>query len=156
MAKLRRLGLVAVPVVFLVACGGSSGTSSAPSGSSHSATSPGSSSPAGASVGAQEKEFSIALDQTTLHAGDVTFNIQNAGTIEHEFVVLKTDKTADQLPQASGEVDEDQLTAVDEVEHIAAGANATLSVNLPAGHYVVICNIPGHYAAGMHADVTVQ
>jgi uncharacterized cupredoxin-like copper-binding protein len=27
---------------------------------------------------------------------------------------------------------------------------------LPAGHYVLICNIDGHYRAGMHADFTVR
>jgi uncharacterized cupredoxin-like copper-binding protein len=142
----RRLvsgALFALPVIVAVGCGGTGGGASAqPSGPT--------------SVGATEKEFSISLAQNQIKPGDVTFNIANAGTIEHEFVVLKTDKPADQLPQASGEVDEDQLTAVDEVENIAAGSNETLSVNLPAGHYVVICNIPGHYAAGMHAELTVQ
>ena len=29
-------------------------------------------------------------------------------------------------------------------------------VTLAPGHYVVICNLPGHYASGMHADLTVR
>jgi uncharacterized cupredoxin-like copper-binding protein len=140
-----RLGLAILPIAALLGCSGASTPSAVPSQAA-----------GGTAVGAQEKEFSITLDKSTLPAGDVTFSITNGGTIVHEFVVLDTDTPADQLPQASGEVDEDSLEAVDEVEDIAPGSTAKLSVNLPAGHYVVICNIPGHYAAGMHADITVQ
>jgi uncharacterized cupredoxin-like copper-binding protein len=28
-------------------------------------------------------------------------------------------------------------------------------VRLPPGHYVLYCNMEGHYLAGMHAEVTV-
>jgi uncharacterized cupredoxin-like copper-binding protein len=45
---------------------------------------------------------------------------------------------------------------VDEVEDLAPGKSATLSVNLTPGRYVLVCNIPGHYKHGMHASVTVQ
>jgi len=31
-----------------------------------------------------------------------------------------------------------------------------LSVNLAAGHYVLMCNAPGHYKQGMYLDFTVQ
>ena len=105
---------------------------------------------------AEEKEFAIGLDQTTVPHGDVTFKVTNTGTVVHEFVVVDTDTTASQLPQASGAVDEDALTVVDEVEDLEPGATENLTVNLAAGHYAVICNIPGHYAGGMHVDVTVQ
>jgi uncharacterized cupredoxin-like copper-binding protein len=27
-----------------------------------------------------------------------------------------------------------------------------LTIDLPQGHYAVVCNLPGHYAAGMHQD----
>ena len=95
----------------------------------------------------------------TAPAGPVTFHIKNGGTTLHEFVVVRTDLSAGKLPVASSapEVDEDSedLTSVDEVENIAAGSTADLKVDLPAGHYVVICNVPGHYSAGMHTDFTV-
>jgi uncharacterized cupredoxin-like copper-binding protein len=106
-----------------------------------------------------ESEYRIDLSAATSPAGKVTFHIKNAGTMVHEFVVIKTDLTADKVPLASSgvEVDEDAtgLTAVDEVEDIAAGASADLDVDLAAGHYVLICNIPGHYPSGMHVDFTV-
>ena len=46
--------------------------------------------------------------------------------------------------------------AVGGVEDIAGGRSKKLSLNLSKGHYVLICNLPGHYAAGMRADLTVK
>lgn len=136
----------------LVACGGGSTTTGAPQASA--ITSAG----GATTVAADEKEFSIGLDKTSMPAGNVNFSIKNSGTVVHEFVVIDTDLAADQLPQTGDEVDEDAdtLTPVDEVEDIAVGATESLSVDLPAGHYVVICNVSGHYAAGMHTEFTVQ
>jgi uncharacterized cupredoxin-like copper-binding protein len=110
-------------------------------------------------VAATESEFKLELGSTSAPAGPVTFHVKNGGTTLHEFVVVRTDLSAAKLPLASSapEVDEDSkdLTSVDEVENIAAGSTADLKVDLPAGHYVVICNVPGHYSGGMHADFTV-
>ncbi len=125
-------------VALVVACGGGGAT------------------PGPTTVGATEKEFSISLSQTTATPGSVTFNVNNAGTIAHEFVVVDTDTPADQLPVDGTTVNEDALTAVDEIEDIAPGTTPALTVNLSPGHYAIICNIEGHYAAGMHADLTVQ
>jgi len=47
------------------------------------------------------------------------------------------------------------LEAVDEIEDIEAGTSPTLTVDLDAGSYVLICNITGHYDAGMHTALTV-
>jgi uncharacterized cupredoxin-like copper-binding protein len=75
----------------------------------------------------------------------------------HEFVIVSTDLAANSLPlDENGDVDEDQINVVDEVEDLETGATQELSVNLPAGHYVLMCNEPGHYAQGMYLDFTVQ
>jgi uncharacterized cupredoxin-like copper-binding protein len=29
-------------------------------------------------------------------------------------------------------------------------------LSLKPGHYSLVCNLPGHYMAGMHADFTVR
>lgn len=109
---------------------------------------------------AKESEFKIELSATTAPAGSVTFQITNGGTVVHEFVVMKTDLAADKLPVDSSEgvVSEDTagISVVDEVEDLAVGASASLTVNLPAGHYVAICNVPAHYAGGMHVDFTTN
>ncbi|MEA2312683.1 MAG: hypothetical protein QOE28_2651, partial [Solirubrobacteraceae bacterium] len=36
------------------------------------------------------------------------------------------------------------------------GAAKALTLNLKPGHYALICNLPGHYTAGMYADLTVK
>jgi uncharacterized cupredoxin-like copper-binding protein len=33
-----------------------------------------------------------------------------------------------------------------------AGTSQLLTIDLKSGHYAVVCNLPGHYAAGMHQD----
>jgi uncharacterized cupredoxin-like copper-binding protein len=150
--------LLMIAAVVLVSCGGGGGATAGASAKATAGGSAAGSAPAGSTtVAAEEKEFAIDLDNATVPQGDVTFKVNNAGTVVHEFVVVDTDTAAAQLPQASdGVVDEDALTVVDEIEDLAPGVTENLTVNLPAGHYVVLCNIPGHYASGMHIDLTVQ
>jgi len=97
-------------------------------------------------------------DTARLAAGQETLSIKNAGAITHEFVVVRTDLAADALPVGSdGGVDEEETgtTHIDEVEDIVAGTTGSLTVSLPAGKYVVFCNLPGHYKGGMHAALEV-
>jgi uncharacterized cupredoxin-like copper-binding protein len=86
----------------------------------------------------------------------VTFNVTNAGTTIHEFVVVKTDSKAADLTVVDNKIDESVLTPVDEIEDIEAGAAPTLTVDLAAGHYVLLCNIETHYSQGMYADFDVS
>jgi uncharacterized cupredoxin-like copper-binding protein len=138
------------------------------SGASPSAAAPASQPPAsgggggGTSVTAKLTEFKIELGAATAPGGPVTFELTNSGTVVHEFVVFKTDLAADKLPLAAdgATVDEEgagaSLTLVDEVEDIAVGATASLAVDLPAGHYVAICNVPAHYTSGMRTEFTTN
>jgi uncharacterized cupredoxin-like copper-binding protein len=126
-----------------------------------------SSSPTSGPVSATEKEWQISLSSTNLKAGDITFNITNNGDKQHEFIIRKTDLKADSLPlNSDGEVIEDdpQLSEVgdpSEVGEIDPGtSNATITVNLAPGHYVIFCNLHVgdllHYKQGMHVDFTVS
>ena len=38
---------------------------------------------------------------------------------------------------------------------VGQGQGADLALKLPAGHYMLICNLPGHYKVGMHTAFTV-
>ena len=89
-------------------------------------------------------------------AGSITFTVSNTGTQIHEFVVVKTDLKADALAVVDNKIDESVLTPVDEIEDIAVGANPRLTVDLAAGHYVLLCNIESHYEQGMRADFDVK
>ena len=102
------------------------------------------------------QDFDIALSDTTVPAGEVTFAVQNDGPSVHEFVILKTDAAPGDLPTEDGDVAEDEVEAVDEIEDIDADSAPELSADLEPGHYVVICNLPGHYKQGMNAEFTVE
>ena len=98
---------------------------------------------------------------TTLKTGSVTFAVNNSSPQnQHEFVVIKG--KFDELPKASnGAVDETKLAAgalVGRSDKIAGGGSANVTVNLPAGAYVLLCNISNgptsHAALGQRLDVT--
>jgi uncharacterized cupredoxin-like copper-binding protein len=119
-------------------------------------------------------EWSVASQPGSARAGEVTFEISNAGEETHEFVVIDTDLGILDLPtgdDGSAEEGTSDLEVVDEVEDVAAGASATLTVELEPGHYVLICNIveeememeememehdPSHFQNGMRAEFTVE
>jgi uncharacterized cupredoxin-like copper-binding protein len=95
----------------------------------------------------------------------VTFNIENEGPDDtHEFVVIRTDLDPTALPTeengAAAETGEG-MEVVDEVEHVPVGDTPTLTVDLTAGSYVLICNIydegehESHYQEGMRTAFTV-
>ncbi|RKT99260.1 hypothetical protein C7H84_32600 [Burkholderia sp. Nafp2/4-1b] len=99
----------------------------------------------------------IQLKTHDVKSGRVTFEVKNAAddNMEHELVVIKTDLSDDALPVGKGLVMEHKLRKVGEVEDIAPGQSKRASFKLSPGHYVLICNKPGHYEAGMHAALVV-
>jgi uncharacterized cupredoxin-like copper-binding protein len=104
-------------------------------------------------VGVSLKEFSINPTATQAPAGRVTFNVKNAGTVPHEFVVLRTDKPAGSLLKGARA---DEAGNLGETGDLSPGASKAVSVKLKAGHYALVCNLPGHYRAGQHIDFTVK
>lgn len=133
--------------ISLAACGAAATPSPAAS------TAPSS---AGGGIAVDLKEWSVTPSSATASAGSVTFNVTNSGTTIHEFVVVKTDTKAADLTVVDNKIDESVLTPVDEIEDIEAGATPTLTVDLAAGHYVLLCNIETHYSQGMYADFDVR
>ena len=127
----------------------------------------GCSSAAGGSVKVTLTEWAVVTDKASVPAGDVTFDVTNAGTqFKHEFVVMKTDLAPDVLPKsAEGKVDESAagISNLGEVEELEMGATKSLTLNLKAGKYVLVCNIveaagghESHYVKGMRTAFTVN
>jgi uncharacterized cupredoxin-like copper-binding protein len=109
----------------------------------------------GTAVHATLKDDSITIDPDSAAAGKISFDIRNDGTTTHEFEIFRTDLAPDALPTDGDVVDDAGLQAVEEVEDVAPGTSAQLSVDLSPGSYVMICNLPEHYAKGMHSGFTV-
>ncbi len=102
-------------------------------------------------------EWALAPDAATAEAGPVTFSARNEGKAAHELVVVKTDTAADKLEAKNGKVDEDTAgEMIGEIEQFDAGKTLAKTFDLVPGHYVLLCNIEGHYGSGMHADFTVE
>jgi uncharacterized cupredoxin-like copper-binding protein len=98
-------------------------------------------------------QFAVSPSASQAPAGRVTFRVHNAGTITHEFVVIKTPRAASDLPIKNGRADESGN--VGETGDLKPGLTKSVSLKLAAGHYALICNLPGHYLAGQHTDFTV-
>ena len=104
-------------------------------------------------VAVQVDEFSVFPGTQGAPKGKVRFVVTNIGTIEHEFVVLKTAKPAGSLLKGK---EADESGAVGEIGGVPAGQAKTLNLILKPGHYSLICNLPGHYKTGQFADFYVR
>jgi uncharacterized cupredoxin-like copper-binding protein len=131
------LGLIAAPAAVAIAIAVSS-TSDAASKSSTVTLS----------------EFKVSATPKSVSAGKVTFTVKNKGHLEHEMVVIKTSTAASKLKVSGNRAS--AKGSVGEVEDIAGGKSKKLTLNLKKGHYVLLCNIPGHYKGGMRTDFTVK
>ncbi len=79
-------------------------------------------------------EWAVALASGTVKAGKVTFQVKNAGNLEHDFVI----------------------EGVGKIPLILPGETKTLVVNLKPGTYTVLCSLSGHKEAGMQTKLTVS
>jgi uncharacterized cupredoxin-like copper-binding protein len=114
-----------------------------------------------ATVAVELSEFAVAPAVAGVQPGTVTFETTNAGRFPHEFVVVRTDLAADALPAVDGEADENQIDIVAATDTFDGGESRTLTVDLAAGNYLLICNVkgaqgPGHYGRGMTTAFTVS
>ena len=113
----------------------------------------------GKTLNVTENEYSIAPDPATVSSGKVTIKVTNSGAIKHELVILQTDSAPNALPKSAkkDEADEEKAgTTAGEFGALAAGASNSADFDLAPGHYVMICNITGHYSKGMAAEFTVK
>lgn len=106
-----------------------------------------------ASVKVSLVEFKLIPSVKRAAAGKVTFVVDNAGKIPHEFVVLKTKTPAAKLPVKSAQAVE--TGKVGGIGTFKPGLTKSLTLTLKPGHYALICNLPGHYKAGQFADFAV-
>ena len=102
--------------------------------------------------------MAVRINQPTVKAGAVRFDVTNwSRGMLHEMLVVAVDDPQAPLPYdyAQAKVAEDQVKALGDTGDLQPGASYTLDVTLTPGTYLLICNVPGHYAAGMVTPLTV-
>jgi uncharacterized cupredoxin-like copper-binding protein len=108
----------------------------------------------------------IATDRSQVPVGTVSFRVANVGSLVHELVVLPLRDGAapgqraiasDGRIEETGSVAEASASCGNgAADGINPGALSWTTVQLPAGDYELVCNLPGHYAAGMYTTLQVR
>jgi uncharacterized cupredoxin-like copper-binding protein len=112
--------------------------------------------------------MTLAVSPATAPAGNVTFVVNNTGTIDHEAIVLKTNMAFDKLPINNGgdppapvttganKVSEDTNIGETGDPNLKPGDTRTFTIkNMTAGNYDIVCNLAQHYGKGMRAPLTI-
>ncbi len=107
----------------------------------------------GTNVTVTAKEFSFDPANVTVPAGaKVNITFKNTGSVQHTWVIMK------QGTKVSGSfTPADQANIYYSIK-ADAGQTATGTFTAPssAGSYQIVCDIPGHFEAGMQGTLTVQ
>jgi uncharacterized cupredoxin-like copper-binding protein len=112
--------------------------------------------PSGSQVVAELTDYKITVNVSSVKAGTIKIGVRNLGNMEHNFQILKTDLPQDKLPVDSGTAKAKEDGKVGEIQSIAVGKSAAVTLDLAPGKYVFICNIASHYQLGMHIGFTVD
>ena len=100
----------------------------------------------------------VKASVTSAPAGVVTFHVtNNSKDTVHEMIVMYLADPTQPLPYiaADSRVDEDKAGDKGEVSELDPGASGSLTVVLKPGKYLLICNVAGHFAAGMWTEFEV-
>lgn len=140
-ARFWLLSLALIGAVILSAC--SSGSSS--------------NIPTGAPIVTMQDTLKFEPTSIIVKSGG-NVDVKNNGAQQHNFVVVK--------PEDAERVSQEALAKGGDATGIAGvlaggklvapGGNETVAITAPAGSYVYMCTVAGHYQAGMKGTITVQ
>lgn len=134
--RVVKLAALAGAVASVAAVPGTIGTAAAQPSSAKATT-----------VAVSLMEWMVMASPTRASAGTVMFKVRNKGKLRHNLVVIKTRRPSAMLPMKGTSVIERNRVAKSRL--LAPGSSQMLMVKLAKGSYVLICNVPGHYMAGM-------
>jgi uncharacterized cupredoxin-like copper-binding protein len=112
-----------------------------------------------ASTGSGMADMRITVDQDSIKAGRVIFQAVNRShTLVHEVIVVPAPAKGAALPYSDkkARVIESRIRSLGEIADLKPGASGKLTLNLKPGHYLLICNEPGHFKAGMTLPFVVH
>ena len=117
------------------------------------------------------RDGSIALESATLSPGRQAIEVTNGGTEEHELVLVRTERSPDDIPvglhgvspSMAGELAIGEDHAANGHRHPAGVVLGLLpaqsrryQVELRPGRYVVLCQTANHYLEGERAQLEVR
>lgn len=101
----------------------------------------------------------IKIDTTKVKAGRVTLEAVNQSkNLVHEVLVVPALPQGKELPYDTKKdmVVEKRVHLLGEISELKPGARGKLTLSLKAGEYLLFCNQPGHYKAGMSTTLVVE
>ncbi len=104
-------------------------------------------------------KMGLNINPKVVAHGMVKFNVTNLASSQiHEVIVARVADENQVLAydESKNMVDEDTVAALGSVKEIAPNKTASLTVELTPGKYLLYCNVPGHYMAGMWMLMDVQ
>ena len=127
-----------IAIIVAVNAGGSSSTESVSGGSS-----------AAESLEADLSEFAFSFSSSTIVAdSDISVALTNVGLVEHNFAVLR------EGANPANEANISDAMVIADLGTISGSESGAGSLNLAPATYLVVCLIPGHFDAGMSAELT--
>jgi uncharacterized cupredoxin-like copper-binding protein len=109
-------------------------------------------------VAVAEGDMFLRPSVTTVATGTVTFTVTNNGLMQHEFVVVSGDPTGTTGDEPGRVSEANHVGGANgpEIGNINPGQSKTMTVHLAPGTYTAMCNLPGHFAAGMEFKFVVR
>lgn len=149
--NIRTLAASALVLLAVAGCSASgsvtpsptTAAASAPTASAPTASAPAASAPAASASTATNttpitvRDFKFDTPDVAV-TGEVALAVTNAGPTIHDLTIR----------DSSGKV-------LGETADLTAGASETLTVDIPAGTYVIFCALPGHESLGIKGTLTV-
>jgi uncharacterized cupredoxin-like copper-binding protein len=111
----------------------------------------------GTVVRVNERDFQLRVTPNHVHAGNVVLVVRNHGPDTHELIVVRS-RSRLPLRRDGLTVDERALSAatVASVDGAGPGSVERVRVHLAHGRYELLCNMAGHFMAGMHGELVVD
>ena len=100
----------------------------------------------------------VMLSTAEVKPGMVTFNVKNTSADEdHQLLLVKTDLAPADFPMeaAGARVEEEKFKGIEKLGDLHPGKTRSTTIKLTAGKYILFCNEPGHFKAGMVTPFTV-
>ena len=101
----------------------------------------------------------LTLNTDSIKAGPVTFSVHNKTEMKmlHEILLIPNPKSLSDLKLGDNgtKLDEEALEGLNEIGDVEPDETTEKTVTLEPGTYLLFCNQPGHFAAGMRKTLTV-